>query len=231
MIIFTPLFLQAMPSKILLIIILICCTALCHAQVQVTLFAGPQATSARYLIKNNPQRTAYKAGFMGGVGLKVPFDNKLFFAPSIYYSHKGYKVTFQDTATPPLNTAINNDVRLQTVEFAPLLQLDFTKTASHIFVRFGPTVDLAYSGKEKFDTSSKGGFINRNMKFAFTEYGRITASANIHLGWESSEGLLIFAHYAYGIGSLNNNDGGPKIFHRIGGVSVGWLFGQHKNHF
>jgi hypothetical protein len=227
-VIFTTLFQQAMPLKTILTPILICCTVLCHAQVQVSLFAGPQATSARYLINTHKQSTSSKIGMMGGVGLKVPFENNLFFAPAVYYSVKGYKVTFQDTASPPSIKALNNDVQLHTVEFAPLLQLDFNKTASHLFVRFGPTVDLALSGREQFDTLSKGGTVSRNMKFAFTEYGLITASANVHLGWQNSHGLMIFAHYAYGIGSLNNNDGGPKIFHRIGGLSIGWLLCQRR---
>jgi hypothetical protein len=70
--------------------------------------------------------------------------------------------------------------------------------------------------------------VKRKMKFAFTEYGRFTASANWHLGYETAKGLMVYGWYELGIGSLNNADNGPRILHRIAGVSVGWLLKEYR---
>ena len=159
------------------------------AQVRFTAFAGPQATSALYKIRDNKQSTSYKYGFMAGGGIKVPFDNQLFFFPAIYYSMKGYKVTLEDKAFPPSIHALNNNTTLHTVEISPLFQVDFSKKPSHAFVRFGPAVDIAFSGKESFDSLGNGGTItrvSRPMVFSFGDYGRYSASANLHLGYETA---------------------------------------------
>jgi hypothetical protein len=219
-----------MPLKIILILAIFFCSFVCHAQVRPTLFAGPQATSAYYTVRGAKQTTDFKFGFMAGGGLKVPFENQLYFFPSVYYSLKGYKVALKDTAAPPTQFAKNNNTTIQTIEVAPLFQVDLSKRPSHFFFRIGPSVDFAFSGKEKFDTSLAGGStISRNMVFSFGDYGRITASANLHLGYETAKGFMVFAQYVYGLGSMNNADYGPHIFHRVIGLSVGWSFGHNPN--
>jgi hypothetical protein len=214
-----------MALRIRLTLIILCTGLLSHAQLQVALFGGPQATSAHYTVKDTKQPTDFKYGVMAGAGLKVAFENQLYFFPAMYYSLKGYKVTLNNPAFPPTEYAKNNNTTIHTIEIAPLLQVDFSKKPSHLFVRFGPSVDFAIMGREKFDTADNGhtGTIDRNMVFSFDEYGRFTASGIIHFGYETKKGFMIFAHYAYGIGSLNNADDGPTILHRIFGLSVGWL--------
>jgi hypothetical protein len=64
------------------------------AQNQLAIFAGPQATTAKYTVLDKEQKTTMKYGFQAGVSMKVPFENKIFFAPAAFYSMKGYKVTF-----------------------------------------------------------------------------------------------------------------------------------------
>ncbi len=187
-------------------------------------------TSARYSIRDSKQPTDFQKGLMGGIGLKVPFDNQLYFFPTVFYSRKGYKVTLEQPSFPPSELAKNNSTSLHTMEIAPLLQLDLSKKQNHLFLRFGPSIDIAFSGREQFDTlNSAGGFgtVERPMRFAFTEYGRFTAQANLHLGYESKKGLLFFAFYQHGLGSLNNADNGPRILHRIAGLSIGWFFQRH----
>jgi hypothetical protein len=113
-----------------------------------------------------------------------------------------------------------------------MLQWDFTKTPSHVFFRLGPSIDVAFSGTETYDTLSTSGNINavtQKMKFSYTSYGKISAAINMQLGYQAGGGFMVFAHYAYGIGSMNNADFGPRIVHRIAGLSVGWLFGGRKN--
>ncbi|HEX6334336.1 MAG TPA: porin family protein [Flavisolibacter sp.] len=206
------------------------CSLTLAAQVQVALFAGPQATSTHYTVKEVQQPADHKYGGMGGVALKVPFDQNLFFFPAVYYSLKGYQVTLNNPSFPPAEQAVNNNTTVHTVEIAPLLQLDFSKKDAHFFVRMGPSVDFAFYGKERFDTSLNGSQpVERDMIFSFADYGRITAALNVHAGYEVSRGLLVFLHYSHGVGSMNNADGGPKILHRIAGISIGWLFGRNPN--
>lgn len=200
------------------------------AQVQFAIFAGGQMTSARYTVNEIKQPTKFKPGTMGGVAAKVEFDNQLYFFPAVYYCLKGYKVTLNNPAFPPSEEATSNDATIHTIEFAPLLHYDFNRKLSHLFVRFGPSVDYAYYGTENVGTTSPSGqewTVYRPMVFAFTEYGRFTAQAHLHFGYETGKGLMAFAFYDHGFGSMNNHDGGPKIFHRIVGLSVGWLFGNN----
>ena len=216
-----------MKLKFQLTVIVIHAILISNAQVRMAAYAGPQATSARYMVDDKKQPTSWKFGAMAGISAKVPFDNQLYFFPSVYYSLKGYKVTLNDPAFPPTEFAKNNNTTLHTIAIAPLFQIDFNKNISHPFVRFGPSVDLALSGREKFDTVSRNGVtgpVDRPMLFSFGDYGRITAQMIVHLGYETESGLMVFAFYEHGIGSMNNADDGPRILHRIAGVSVGWLF-------
>jgi hypothetical protein len=222
--------LKNMRSRLLIFPGLVLLSLTTHAQVQFSLFGGAQATSARYLVKEIKQPTQFKYGTMGGVAVKVEFDNQLYFFPAIFYSLKGYKVTLNNSAFPPTELAKDNELWVHTVEVAPLLHYDFNKKLAHFFVRFGPSVDYGYFGREIFNTvsaSEPGGHFYRRMRFDFTEYGHFTAQANLHFGYETGKGLMMFAFYQRGFGSMNNHDGGPKIFHRILGVSVGWLFGDN----
>ena len=219
-----------MLSRIILLFILTAILQNSNAQMQVAAFAGPQITSAKYKISDKEQPVDYKMGFTAGGGLKVVFDNQLYFFPSFYYSLKGYKVVLRDEAFPPSKNALNNNTTIHTVELCPMFQVDFNKRPSHLFVRFGAAVDIVVSGKESFDSvnSSIGQVIHvsRPMKFAFTEYGRFSASANLHVGYETGARFLFWAFYNHGIGSMNNADHGPVILHRIGGISFGYLLGR-----
>jgi len=185
-------------------------------------FSGAQATSVEYRIDDVKQPNGYKYGAMGGLALKVPFENKLFFFPAAYYSKKGYTVDFNRFSFPPGAAAKNNSTDIHTIELSPMLHLDLGKSESHAFVRLGPAVDFAFAGTEQFDTV--GGRVKRPMVFSFGDYGRITASMNLHLGYEHRSGFMIFAFYAHGLGDMNNADGGPHIVHRIAGLSLGWRF-------
>jgi hypothetical protein len=201
------------------------------AQVQFALFAGPQITSARYTVSIDKikQPTEFKYGLMGGVAAKVQFDNQFYFFPAVYYSLKGYKVTLNNPAFPPTEYAKNNNTTIHTIEVAPLFHYDFNKKPSHFFARFGPSIDFAFKGREIFDTASVPGehaTVDRAMVFSFGDYSWCTAQAILHFGYETAKGLMFFAFYEHGFASMNNADGGPKIFHRVAGVSFGWLFGR-----
>ncbi|MGZ8525252.1 MAG: outer membrane beta-barrel protein, partial [Chitinophagaceae bacterium] len=108
-----------------------------------------------------------------------------------------------------------------------LLQYDFNNQPKHFFVKFGPSLDFQLSGKEKFNRSNNTR-TNQKMVFDFDKYGRYGASMLIQLGYETSNGFLIAGQYTHGIGSINNADFGPRIWHRVFGISIGKYLGKKK---
>ena len=104
----------------------------------------------------------------------------------------------------------------------------FLNKPSHFFIKGGPAIDFAISGKEKFDTTAGAPPVDRKMTFGFGDYGQVTAQGIAILGYEMKNGLFGFVHYAHGLGSMNNADGGPQIKHRIFGLSVGYYLHRNK---
>lgn len=197
------------------------------SQTQFGIFAGPQATAARYTILNEKQKNDLKYSFHTGVCLKVPFDVNLFFAPEAFYSMKGYKVTFTQFVYPPGPKAKNNNTTIHTFELAALLQYDFGKSANHFYMKAGPSLDFQLFGNEKFDTT--GGTVDRKMKFSTDgDYGYFGANLLMQLGFETEKGFFISAQYTHGAASINNEDGGPKIRHRVYGFTIGKYLNRKK---
>ena len=221
-----------MPRLLLILITLLGTQLFSNAQEALwVVHGGYQTTSAKYTVKGIEQNTGQKSGVVAGVSLKMTFENRFYFFPTIQYSTKGYKVDLVEKTYPPSTLAINNNTTLHTIDFAPLFQFDFSYNPNHIFFRFGPVFDYAISGSETYDTLGTGGYtgtVSEKMVFKYSGYGRITASVVGHLGYQMENGFMIFAHYNHGIGSMNNADNGPRIFHRIAGLSVGYLFGAKK---
>ncbi len=198
------------------------------AQNQIAIFAGPQATTALYKVEEVKQKTSMKYGFQVGGNMKIPFENLLFFSPTVLYSMKGYKVNFTRYAFPPDVDAKDNDVILHTFEIAPLLQVDFSKDPAHFFIKFGPSLDVQLFGKESFHLMSTGAAVHRNIKLGFGDYGYVSMNAIAQFGYETSTGFSLFAQYNFGIGSISNADYGPKIYHRVAGISVGKYLNRKK---
>lgn len=194
---------------------------------QVTIFAGPQMTSADYSIREARQETGYKTGFMGGLGIKTLIEGPVYFSPMLFFSRKGYDVTFDRPAFPPDSGAVNNSTTINTIELAPLIQFNFSKKENYLFLRLGPSFDFNLSGSEAFDSTS-GKRINRAMKFSFGDYSHATISMNAQSGFQHRSGFTAFVFINVGFSSLNNADFGPKIFHRVGGVAVGWRLGRKR---
>jgi hypothetical protein len=141
---------------------------------------------------------------------------------------RGYKVKFSGLSFPPDSSAIDNDTRFHTVELGFLLQHDFKTEAGHAFIRFGPSLDFALFGKEKFNKSNGGGLVEQDMKFSFSDYGHYLASAIVQLGYETKSGFYFYAHYNYSLTTMNNNDYGPAIGNRAAGISIGTYLSKNK---
>ncbi|MBK6936111.1 MAG: PorT family protein [Chitinophagaceae bacterium] len=193
---------------------------LIKGQNQVGIFAGAHSSSARYLVFNEEQEVSMKPGFHLGVNMKVPFEGNLYFNPAAFYSMKGYDVKFTGFTFPPDNKAINNSTTIHTFELAALLQYDLSKNSGHFFIRLGPSLDFQLFGKEKFDLAD-GTTVSRNMKWSQVDYGRYAANLIGQFGYETGSGFTIFGHYTLGEGSINNADFGPRIRHRLFGLSIG----------
>lgn len=188
-------------------------------QIQYGLFTGPQVTDVRYMINEKKQETRLKAGVNIGALLKIPVEYRLSFSPSIMYNLRGYNVKFNGISFPPDTFAKDNNTSFHTVELAFLLQHDFTLKPGHFFFRFGPSLDFALFGKEKYNTT--GSSVSRNMIFSFGDYGHYLASAILQLGYEDKNGAFVYGHYNYSLTSMNNADDGPRIGNRAAGISIG----------
>lgn len=197
------------------------------AQPQFGIFAGPQMTTAKYTVRGDKQSISSKYGFQAGASLKVPFENKLYFSPAVFYSLKGYKAELEDRAFPPDTNAIDNDMTLHTAELAFLLQLDLGKSANHCFIKLGPSLDFQLSGKEKFKLEDNS-TVEQKVVFEFERYGRYAANMLLQFGYEGGNGLFIFAQYSHGLGSINNADYGPRIRHRVFNLSIGKYLSRKK---
>lgn len=195
-------------------------------QVEFGIFAGPQATTAGYTANGVVQDNKFKVGFNLGASMKVPFEGNLYFAPAAYYSLKGYKVTFNRFIDPPGPQALNNNTNIHTFELAPMLQYDFGTMQDHFFIKGGPSLDFQLFGNEKFDTAN--GNVSRKMKYSYADYGRFGANAIIHLGYERGNGLFITGFYSHGLTSICNADFGPKIRHKVFGITIGKFINRNK---
>lgn len=196
-----------------------------HAQIDFGLFAGPQASTAKYLITGSNQKTDYKFGFHLGGMMKVPFEGNLYFAPAAFYSMKGYKVTFNKQAFPPDTSAIDNNTIFHNFEFAALLQIDLGDNPSHFFIKAGPSLDFQLFGNEKYNRLNDPP-VDQKMKFGFANYGHFSANFLAQFGFESSSGFTINGQYTLGLANISNVDGGPSIRHRVFGISIGKYFNR-----
>jgi Outer membrane protein beta-barrel domain len=197
------------------------------AQIQTSIFAGPQMSSSKYTINGKKQSTSYKYGFHAGAGLKIPFENRLYFSPAAFYSLKGYEVKLNQPSFPPDLLAIDNNTTIHTFETAFLLEYELGKQPDHFFLKVGPSLDFQLFGKEKFNRSDNK-YISQDMKFSFGDYGRVAANAILQLGYQTKSGLLLSAQYSHGMGSINNADNGPRIKHRVFGISIGKFLAKKK---
>lgn len=199
-----------------------------RSQVNFLAFAGAHGSSAQYFVKGQRQDVSYKPGGIAGLGVKIPFENKLFFSPAVFYSLKGYKVDYTRFSETPRLDAVANNTTMHAIEAAFLFQFDFSAKPGHFFIKAGPTLEMYVSGKEKLKLDD-GTTVNRSMPFGFQTYGRYGANLIAQFGYETAGGFLIAAQYTRGLTDLSNQDGGPDIRQRAIGLTVGKYFHRSKN--
>jgi hypothetical protein len=213
--------------KILFSAITLLISVCSYSQMDIGFFGGPQLTDARYEIKDKRQESSLKIGVNAGMQFKIQFENGLYFSPSIMYNLRGFKLKFSGPTFPPDSSATDNNTTFHTVELAFLLQHDFSNEPGHFFVRFGPSLDFALFGNEKFNTKTNSK-VDRKMKFGFGDYGHYLASAILQFGYEAKNGLFVYGNYNYSLTSMNNADNGGFIGNRAVGVSIGKYLKKNK---
>ena len=213
--------------KILLTAVTLLTTLIADCQVEYAVFAGPQVTGVRYLLNDKIQESSLKLGVNAGFQMKVAFEDKLSFAPSVMYNLRGYKVKFESPSFPPDSAAVDNNTTFHTLELGFLLHYDFNLRPGHLFIRLGPSLDFILFGNEEYNTNANGS-VDRPMKFSFADYGQYLASAILQFGYEAKNGLFVYGHYNYGLMSMNNKDNGPHIGNRAAGISIGKYLKRKK---
>lgn len=198
-----------------------------RCQSQFGIFIGPQATTSHYAINGKRQSESFKFGLQAGVNWKIPFENHLYFAPSFFYSLKGYKVKYNQQAYPPDVTATDNNTSIHCFDIAPLLQIDLGTQPNHLYIKFGPSLDLQILGNEKYHVLN-GSYVSRQMPYGFAAYGHYAIDMIGQVGFESKAGTYFFVQYGYGLTNLSNEDGGPSIRHRSIGISIGKYLAKKK---
>ena len=213
--------------KVLLIAIALLTAHFVNCQIYFAASAGPQATGVKYIVDHKKQESSMKLGINAGLQVKIPLEGRLYFAPSIMYNLRGYKVKYSAPPDLPNPEAIDNNTSFHTIELAFLLQHDFKMAPGHFFIRFGPSLDFALFGHEKYNTQTNG-LVERAMPFGFAYYGHYLASAIVHFGYEFKNKWYMYGHYNYSIGTMSNVDNGDYIGNRAVGISIGYYFRKSK---
>ena len=193
----------------------------------VGLTGGVQFPGARYEILHQPQPLQRFLSFQAGAQMKVPFDVNLYFVPALRYHHRGYDVTFTLSNNLPDPDAIDNSLRMHTVETAFLLQYDLGKKATHPFIRFGPSLETHLAGTERF-LKSNGEEVKRPVSFARGNYGKYTGNLLMEIGLETGSGWFLYGFYTYGGTNMSNRDYGPSIKLRSFGLNIGKFLNGKK---
>ena len=121
--------------KVLLIAMALLATHFVNCQIYFAASAGPQATGVHYVVDHKTQESSYKLGVNAGLQLKIPLEGRLYFAPSIMYNLRGYKVKYSTPPDLPNPEAIDNNTSFHTIELGFLFQHDFKIVESLTFIK------------------------------------------------------------------------------------------------
>lgn len=199
-------------KKYLLILVLVISASAASAQLRVGFKAGANATTAK-VIANDGSRPSvpYSGGFHAGVELKVLLEGQLYFVPQVQYSHKVFAIEYNNA-----DTSVNT-LKMNYLEIPLLFEWKKSFYKSGIFIQAGPSLSLVLNGKEEISGKEQ---INKPMKIASTAYGRAEANAVINVGYQFGRNFQFTIGYAYGMGTIVDNDSGPVIKPRMFTASV-----------
>jgi hypothetical protein len=198
--------------------LMIFCISSASAQIKVGFKAGIHSTTAHVLTPegSNPSSDP-SVGFHIGAQLRIPFEEKIFFLPQFQYAFKQFNIKYNNTDTA------SQELSIHYLEIPILLSYEPKPDQKGWFFQFGPSLSIAMKGNQK--TMSAGGSTGDSaMKFAFNHYGRYEINLVANVGYKISRKIGVSAGYAYGLGSIVDDDYGPDIKPRMATLSVHyWL--------
>ncbi len=201
-------------KKYLLITALIFTVSALSAQVRVALKAGTNASMAKVIATDGSRpQVDYGVGFHAGLELKVNLEKQLFFVPQVQYAYKTFAINYNnlDTAT--------NTLKIHYLEIPVLFEWKKSMYNSGFFLQFGPSFSLTLGGQEEI-SGKIGSPVSKPMKIAFSAYGRAEANLVMNVGYQFGRNFQFTAGYAYGLGTIVDNDEGPMIKPRMITASV-----------
>ena len=156
-------------------------------------------------------------GFHAGMQLRIPFDVDLYFTPQFQYAYKTFTVNYNYADTSSIA------MKYHYLEIPLLLEYHPNIDDRGFFAQFGPSFSIAAAGTQVINSDMHSSS-SEPIKFAFAAYGRFEANLVANLGYQFSPRLQATIGYAYGLGSIVDNDFGPSIKPRMATVSLHyWL--------
>ena len=175
-----------------------------------------------YVFSNfTASETTPQSGGYVGLMLKIPFENRLHFAPQFDLNYRGMK------AKTLVKNTYSKVTEIQ-ARIMPLIQIDFKKPSQKentLFVHFGPSLGFGLSGNQtKQDDGNTP--ISGKLKYSYSQYGRYDASWHTGFGYETTKGFRLVVDYAYGLGNMINTDEAPKLKFQAISAGLAYWFGK-----
>lgn len=213
-----------MKKLIALTTLLLCTCILSNAQdmghVLLGIKGGYNYSLSTYTTNKKLPVKAVHGGY-AGIMLKIPFENRLFFAPQIDVSYRGMQ-------TDSLQKDVYSSIKEFHLRVQPLLQLNFKhpETKSNtLFVQFGPSIGFGMTGRQiKQDNANTP--VSAPLRYGFKYYGRYDANWHTGIGYETTKGLRFLLEYAHGLGDMINTDNGPSLKYRNISIGIGYWLGK-----
>jgi hypothetical protein len=185
--------------------------------------AGYNLNTANY-VTNQKLPVKWAHGGYGGLMMKVPFDNRLFFVPQV-------DVTYRAMFTDSLQKEEYSEITEWHMRVAPLLQIEFTnpvKKTNTLFFQFGPSIGFGITGNQVLQNAANTP-AKKKLKYGFNAYGRYDANAHAALGYESKAGFRLMLEYVHGLGNMINTEDRGTLKYRTLSIGIGYWLGKNRS--
>jgi hypothetical protein len=202
-------------KKLLLFIALLMGVSAVKAQLGIQ--AGAVFYSGKATADNVSFKYDTKVGFTAGVVYSAPLSTNFSFMPSLNFTQKGGKYTFED--------GDDDKLTLSYIELPLNFVYNTSGKGGSFFIGAGPDLAVGVGGKEEFEGEKTdinfGSGDNDDFKpFEF--------SVNIIAGYKLDNGVFFAANYNPGISDIAPDNSGSK-YHNMGfGIRIGYMFAKMK---
>jgi hypothetical protein len=209
---------NCIPQRLTVLLVFIFSANFLDAQVLWAVKGGGQVSYASIRKDNDRTATTPIGGLQAGLAAKVYFEEKLAFASGLQYSLRGYKTK------PLVSTNPAKTYTFHYVELPLMMEIDFGTKEKGAYVKIGPYLSLAITGKEKYKDAT-GNTVTRTPKINFSgqEFNRFDGGFQALLGYQFSKKFFAETGFQLG-GNMSNNEQGPTIRQRTASLAVGYYF-------